>query len=155
MLMTAAIVLDGETLTPEAVAAVARGGARVELSPTARTRNNDARATISALLERGEPLYGATTGVGALRDRVIGDSDRERFQWNLLRSHAVSAGRPLPGVLVRAGMVVRANQLGAGGAGVVPALLDALIAALNAHVTPLTREFGSLGTGDLPGLCEI
>ena len=52
-------------------------------------------------------------------------------------------------------MVVRANQLGAGGAGVVPALLDALIAALNAGITPFTREFGSLGTGDLPGLCDI
>ena len=129
--MTGAIVLDGETLTPEAVTAVARGGARVELSPTAKTRNNDARDTISALLERGEPLYGATTGVGALRDRTIGAADRERFQWNLLRSHAVSAGRPLAPELVRSGMVVRANQLGAGGAGVAPALLDALVEALN------------------------
>ena len=71
-------------------------------------------------------LYGATTGVGALRDRTISDSNRERFQWNLLRSHAVSAGRPLAPELVRAGMVTRANQLGAGGAGVTPALLDAL-----------------------------
>ena len=153
--MTGAIVLDGETLTPEAVTAVARGGAPVELSPTARTRNNDARATISALLERGEPLYGATTGVGALRDRTIGDADRERFQWNLLRSHAVSAGRPLAPELVRSGMVVRANQIGAGGAGVAPALLDALVKALNDRITPLTRELGSLGTGDLPALAEI
>ena len=153
--MTGAIVLDGETLTPEAVTAVARGGARVELSPTAKTRNNDARATISALLERGEPLYGATTGVGALRDRTIGAADRERFQWNLLRSHAVSAGRPLAPELVRSGMVVRANQIGAGGAGVAPALLDALVKALNDRITPLTRELGSLGTGDLPALAEI
>ena len=155
MLTVSPLVLDGATLTPEGVVAVARRGERVELAPAARARNEDAHRAIAALLERGGSLYGATTGVGALRDRVIGDADRERFQWNLLRSHAVSAGRPLPEELVRAGMVVRANQLGAGGAGVVPALLDALIAALNAHVTPLTREFGSLGTGDLPGLCEI
>ena len=52
-------------------------------------------------------------------------------------------------------MVVRANQLGAGGAGVAPALLDALVAGLNGGLVPLTREFGSLGTGDLPGLAEI
>ena len=51
-------------------------------------------------------------------------------------------------------MVVRANQLGAGGAGVAPPLLDGLIAALNAGITPLTRELGSLGTGDLPALAE-
>jgi histidine ammonia-lyase len=52
-------------------------------------------------------------------------------------------------------MAVRANQLGAGGAGVAPALLDGLVAALNAGVTPSTRELGSLGTGDLPALAEI
>ncbi len=81
--------------------------------------------------------------------------EREQFQWNLLRSHAVSAGRPLEPELVRAGMVVRANQLGAGGAGVASALLDALLGALNTGITPLTRELGSLGTGDLPALAEI
>src|SRR5581483_5270985 len=98
------IVLDGGTLTPAAVATVARDGASVELAPEARARNQEAREAIAALLERGQPLYGATTGVGALRDRTIGDGDRERFQWNLLRSHAVSAGRPLEPELVRAGM---------------------------------------------------
>lgn len=155
MLTVPAILIDGATLTPEAVVAVARHGEPVELTPAARSRNADAHRAIDALLERGGALYGATTGVGALRDRVIGAADRERFQWNLLRSHSVSAGRPLAPELVRAGMVVRANQLGAGGAGVVPALLEALVAALNAGITPLTREFGSLGTGDLPGLAEI
>jgi histidine ammonia-lyase len=155
MLTMPAIVIDGATLTPAAVDAVARRSRAVELAPDARERNAAARDAIAALLERGEPLYGATTGVGALRDRAIGDAERERFQWNLLRSHAVSAGRPLAPELVRAGMVVRANQLGAGGAGTAPALLDGLLAALNDGVTPLTRELGSLGTGDLPGLAEI
>ncbi len=155
MLVAATIVLEGATLTPETVARVARDGAKVELSPEARARNAQARATIAALLDRGEPLYGATTGVGALRDRTIGDADRERFQWNLLRSHAVSAGRALAPELVRSAMVVRANQLGAGGAGVAPALLDRLVGALNDGVTPFTRELGSLGTGDLPALADI
>lgn len=149
------IVLDGATLTSPDVAAVARGGERVELAPEARARNAAARSSIAELLERGGALYGATTGVGALRDRTIGDADREQFQWNLLRSHAVSAGPPLARELVRAGMVVRANQLGAGGAGVAPELLEALIEALNAGTVPLTRELGSLGTGDLPALSEI
>ncbi|HEY4823728.1 MAG TPA: aromatic amino acid lyase, partial [Solirubrobacteraceae bacterium] len=149
------IVLDGATLTPDAVEAVARRGEPVALAPDARARNQAAREAIAKLLDRGQALYGATTGVGALRDRVIDASDRERFQWNLLRSHAVSAGRPVAPELVRAGMVARANQLGAGGAGTAPELLDGLIDALNAGVTPLTRELGSLGTGDLPALADI
>jgi histidine ammonia-lyase len=149
------IVLDGASLTPAALAAVARGGEQVELAPEARSRNAAARDAIAALLERGEPLYGASTGVGALRDRPIADSEREQLQWNLLRSHAVTAGAAVPPAVVRAGMAVRANQLGAGGAGVAPPLLDALIAAINAGITPLTHELGSLGTGDLPALAEI
>jgi histidine ammonia-lyase len=155
MLMGGAITLDGASLTPDAVDAVARRRERVELAPEARARNEAAREAVAALLARGEALYGATTGVGALRDRTITDEERERFQWNLLRSHAVTAGRPLAPELVRAGMVVRANQLGAGSAGVAPALLDGLLDALNNDIVPVTREFGSLGTGDLPALSDI
>jgi hypothetical protein len=57
--------------------------------------------------------------------------------------------------VVRAAMAVRANQIGAGGAGVGNQLLDALIDALRAGVTPFVRELGSLGTGDLTALAEI
>jgi len=149
------IVLDGAGLTPADVAAVARGNEQIELSAGARQRNAAARAAIAELLARGEPLYGASTGVGALRDRAIGGSEREQFQWNLLRSHAVGAGRPLAPDVVRAAMVVRANQIGAGGAGVLPELLESLVAALNGGVVPLARELGSLGTGDLAALSEI
>jgi histidine ammonia-lyase len=149
------IVLDGATLSPGQVVAVARAGAKVELSADARARNQSAREAIAQRLLRGGALYGATTGVGALRDRTITDAKREQYQWNLLRSHAVSAGRPLAPERVRAGMVVRANQLGGGGGGVAPELIEGLIEALNAGATPLTREFGSLGTGDLPALAEI
>jgi histidine ammonia-lyase len=149
------IVLDGAGLTPAVVLSAARDREPVALSERARERNLAARAEIAALLARGEPLYGGSTGVGALRDRQILEPDRERFQWSLLRSHAVSAGPPLEQEIVRAGMVVRANQLGAGGAGVAPELLDGLIEALNGGLTPLTRQVSSLGTGDLGGLSEI
>jgi histidine ammonia-lyase len=149
------IVLDGCSLTPAAVAAVARRGEEVELAPEARERNRAAYKAIAVWLEHDQPLYGATTGVGALRDTRVAESEREQFQWNLLRSHAVAAGAAVPAELVRAGMVVRANQLGAGGAGVTPELLDALLAAINAGVVPVAHELGSLGTGDLPALAEI
>ena len=149
------IVLDGASLTTADVAAVAHNGERVELAPDARARNATARDAVAAVLDRGEPLYGASTGVGALRDRQVSHAERELLQWNLLRSHAVSAGRPVPPPIVRAGMVVRANQLGRGGAGVAPELLDVLIDAINAGIVPVTRQLGSLGTGDLPSLAEI
>ncbi|HET9720149.1 MAG TPA: aromatic amino acid ammonia-lyase [Solirubrobacteraceae bacterium] len=147
--------IDGAALTPDTVAAVARAGERVQLAPKSREQNALARAAIAARLARGEPLYGASTGVGALRDRPIAAPEREQLQWNLLRSHAHSAGPPVAPERVRAAMIVRANQLAGGGAGVAPELLDALIAAINDDLTPVTREVGSLGTGDLAGLADV
>lgn len=149
------VLLDGASLTPAGVAAIAREGAVAELSATARSRNRHAREAVAALLRRGEELYGATTGVGALRAHRIPEAERERYSLQLLRSHACGAGPPLPVPVVRAAMATRANQIGAGGAGIAIELLDALVGTLNAGLTPFTRELGSLGTGDLTNLADI
>jgi histidine ammonia-lyase len=149
------VVLDGRTLTAADVAAVARRGAAVELDSEARERNAAAAAALAELLRRGEPVYGVTTGVGGFRSREVPPAERPGQQLRLLRSHACGAGPLLAPELVRAAMVVRANQLGAGGAGVSDELLDSLVAALNAGFVPAARELGSLGTGDLTILAEI
>lgn len=149
------VTLDGQTFTPGDVAAVARGGAEVSLDAGARQRNAAAAAALAELLARGEPVYGVTTGVGAFRSRELAPAEREGQQLRLLRSHASGAGRLLAPELVRAAMVVRANQLGAGGAGTSDELLDALVDAINAGFVPVVHELGSLGTGDLTALAEI
>jgi histidine ammonia-lyase len=152
---THVVTLDGATLTPEAVAAIARGGARVELAPEARERNDAARRALDTLLARGEQIYGATSGVGALREHQVDADEREEYSLRLLRSHACGAGAVLWVESVRAAMATRANQIGAGGAGVAHELLDTLVACLNAGLSPVTRELGSLGTGDLTSLSDI
>jgi histidine ammonia-lyase len=149
------VILDGRSLTPVAVRAVAQGGAIVRLEDEARERNAAAARALADLLARGEPIYGVTTGVGAFRAREVTPEARSGQQLRLLRSHACGAGRLLPADLVRAAMVVRANQLGAGGAGVSDELLVAVVDALNAGFVPLAYELGSLGTGDLTVLAEI
>ena len=149
------IVLDGATLTANAVARIARERTPIELAPVARERNAAARRAVEAVLARGDELYGASTGVGPLREHHVEPDYRADHQLALLRSHACGAGRELPEELVRAAMATRANQLGAGGAGVSEELLDALVDALNAGAIPTTRELGSLGTGDLTALADI
>jgi histidine ammonia-lyase len=149
------VLLDGDTLTPRRVALIAREGAEAVLTPEARARNDRARATLAALIASGAPLYGVSTGVGALREHFVDPGDRVASGLALLRSHAGGAGRPLPATLVRAAMATRANQIAAGGAGVAAELLDGLVAALNAGLSPFTRELGSLGTGDLTSLADI
>jgi histidine ammonia-lyase len=149
------VVLDGDTLTPDAVARIARHDAPVVLDPAARERNEAARRAVHAILDRGDRVYGASTGVGPLRGYELGPDEREGHQLDLLRSHACGAGRVLEAQLVRAAMATRANQLGAGGAGVAGELLDALVGMLAAGLSPFTRELGSLGTGDLTALADI
>jgi histidine ammonia-lyase len=149
------IALDGRSLTPAGVVAIARRRAEAEITAEARARNASAERLVGGLLARGELLYGVTTGVGALRTAPTAQEDPGDHQWRLLRSHAGGGGAPLTTEVVRAAMAVRANQIGAGGAGVGEQLLDALLGALRADVTPFARELGSLGTGDLTVLAEI
>ena len=149
------VILDGMTLTPKGVALVAREHAVAQLSGDARERNDRARDAIAALLARGDDLYGVTTGVGALRAYRVPKNRREQHSLSVLRSHSCGAGVALPAMIVRAAMVTRANQIGAGGAGVAAELLDGLVNALNAGLSPFTRELGSLGTGDLTNLADI
>ena len=149
------IALDGRSLTPAGVVAIARRRAEAEITAEARERNASAERLVEGLLARGELLYGVTTGVGALRTAPTAQEDPGDHQWRLLRSHAGGGGAPLTTEVVRAAMAVRANQIGAGGAGVGEQLLDALLGALRADVTPFARELGSLGTGDLTVLAEI
>jgi histidine ammonia-lyase len=149
------IALDGRTLTPAQVVAIARRRAEATMEPAARERNAAAERLVRSLLDRGELLYGVTTGVGSLRSAPSADEQEGDHQWRLLRSHAGGGGAPLTVEVVRAAMAVRANQIGAGGAGVGERLLDALLSALRTGVTPFARELGSLGTGDLTVLAEI
>jgi histidine ammonia-lyase len=149
------IALDGRTLTPATVVAIVRGHAEATIADEARARNAAAERLVRMLLDRGDLLYGVTTGVGALRSSPAAFEDPGDHQWRLVRSHAGGGGAPLSAEVVRAAMVVRANQIGAGGAGIGDAVLDGLLAMLSAGVTPLVRELGSLGTGDLTVLAEI
>jgi histidine ammonia-lyase len=149
------ITLDGRTLTPASVVDIARGRAEARIGTAARERNRAAERLVRGLIDRGELLYGVTTGVGTLRSAPSSSEDSGEHQWRLIRSHAGGGGATLTVEVVRAAMAVRANQLGAGGAGVGDSLLDGLLGALRTGVTPLARELGSLGTGDLTVLAEI
>jgi histidine ammonia-lyase len=149
------VALDGRTLTPAGVVAIARGRAQARLTNAARERNAAAERLVRRLLERGDLLYGTSTGVGVLRETPSALEHPGDHQWRLLRSHAGGGGAPLTVEIVRAAMAVRANQIGAGGAGVGEALVDTLLGALREGLTPFARELGSLGTGDLTVLAEI
>src|SRR6266550_3719352 len=103
MLSALSVTLDGQSLGPADVVAVARHGDRVSLGAQAKTRLERARALVDRLVAEDRVVYGLTTGVGALKNVRIPPADTRQLQRNLFMSHAVGVGPPLPEELLRAG----------------------------------------------------
>ncbi len=153
--MTAPIAL-GQPLTLLDVFAIARGCAQVALAPAARARVAATRADLEADIATGRTIYGVNTGFGALSDTPIPSEHGAQLQLNLLRSHAMGVGIPLPIETVRAILALRTHTLALGASGVRPILLDALVDMLRADVIPVVPSQGSVGaSGDLAPLAHL
>ncbi len=150
------VVIDGESLTLEALEAVARGATAVRLADQARGRMTASRAALEARMGAGRPIYGVNTGFGSLSDVTIEASQVDALQLNLLRSHAFGVGHATGAEGTRATILLRANVLAKGYSGVRPLIVDALLGLLNRRVHPVIPETGSVGaSGDLAPLAHL
>jgi histidine ammonia-lyase len=150
------LVLDGRSLTIPDVVAVARQRRRVAIAPEAVARMARCRQMVELLVERGEKVYGLTTGFGKLRDVAIDPSRTEQLQENLIVSHAAGVGRPYPEDVVRAAILLRANTLCRGNSGMRPEVVQTFVDLLNDDVYPHVPEQGSVGcSGDLAPLSHV
>ena len=149
------IELTGTGLTPAKVVAVARTDAEVELADDARDAMAESAAIVERLAESDEPAYGVSTGFGSLATTPIPAERREELQRSLIRSHAAGMGPPVEPEVVRAMLLLRARSLAMGYSGARPAVAEAMLALLNAGLTPVVPEHGSLGaSGDLAPLAH-
>jgi histidine ammonia-lyase len=143
------LTVTGDRLTTADVVEVAHRRASVTLGPDVRPRVA-ASFRFAAEVAATRPIYGRSTGVGANRAVLVTDPDEQALR--LLRSHATSAGPHRSAERVRAMLLVRLNQLAAGGNGIDPAIVSGLLAMLEADALPPVREWGGIGTGDLTAL---
>jgi histidine ammonia-lyase len=133
--------------------AIARDGARVELSAGALAAIGQSRQVVAELAEDVEPHYGISTGFGALATTFIPLELRAQLQAGLIRSHAAGAGPAVEPEVVRALMVLRLSTMATGRTGVRPVTAQTYADVLNAGITPVVHEYGSLGcSGDLAPL---
>jgi histidine ammonia-lyase len=141
--------------SPDDVVAVARTGARVVLSDEARSAMEASAAIVARLAVSDEPVYGVSTGFGSLANTAIPAERREELQRALVRSHAAGMGPPVEREVVRAMVFLRARSLALGYSGARPAVAETMLALLNAGLTPVVYEHGSLGaSGDLAPLAH-
>jgi histidine ammonia-lyase len=148
------------TVTPSGVSekdvlAVARNDARVELAPSTVDRMARSRGIVDEIELSGRPVYGVSTGFGALAGTFIAPERRAELPHALIRSHAAGIGAPVEREVVRAMMLLRVRSLALGHSGVRPLVAQALVDLLNHDVTPWVPEHGSLGaSGDLAPLAH-
>lgn len=168
--MSAAILLDGCSLTREHLVAVAKG-AQVRLDDGALRAVARAADFLAEQVRREEPIYGVSTGFGSNADKLLGAhplrdelpgakpsgrSLHEELQRNLIVTHAVCVGEPFAAEVVRAMLCIRINTLLRGHSGIRVETLQALAAMLNAGVVPVVPQLGSVGaSGDLAPLSHL
>jgi histidine ammonia-lyase len=150
------IRIGAGVLTPSDVVAVARDGAPVALAENALDRIAEARRVVEALAADPNPHYGVSTGFGALATTFIAPERRRQLQASLIRSHAAGTGAQIETEVVRALQLLRLQTLASGRTGARPVVAETYAAMLNAGITPIVREYGSLGcSGDLAPLAHI
>ena len=142
-------------ITMEDVIAVARQLANISISEAALDAMAQSRKQIEALAASSSPVYGVSTGFGALAQRHIPAESRTQLQRSLIRSHAAGTGAPVEREVVRATMTLRLKTLASGRTGARPIVAQTIAALLNAGITPVVYEYGSLGcSGDLAPLAH-
>lgn len=150
------VVVGVGPVTPGQVVRVARHGAPVELSAEALAAIGESRARIRALARDARPVYGVSTGFGALATRHIPVELRGQLQRSLIRSHAAGSGAEVEREVVRAMTLLRLSTLATGRTGVRAEVATVYARLLSAGITPVVHEFGSLGcSGDLAPLAHV
>src|SRR3954465_8000050 len=153
---TETVVVGVGPVTFDDVVAVARGGAAVALSDESLDAIAKSRARIEELADNPTPVYGVSTGFGALASRHIPHAQRTQLQRSLIRSHAAGSGPEIEREVVRAMMLLRLSTLATGRTGVRPEVAQTYAAMLSAGLTPVVYEYGSLGcSGDLAPLAHV
>ncbi|CKH14642.1 histidine ammonia-lyase [Mycolicibacterium smegmatis] len=142
-------------LAPSDVLHVARDNALVVLTPDASAAIAKSRDAVEQLAQAPVPAYGVSTGFGALATRHVAPELRVALQKSLVRSHAAGTGPEVEREVVRAMMLLRLSTLATGHTGIRPQTAELMAAMLSAGITPVVREYGSLGcSGDLAPLAH-
>jgi histidine ammonia-lyase len=148
--------LDGAPLLPGDIRDIARAARAVELPPETRNAVEGTRAALESAASSGATHYGINTGFGKFSRQRIEPTELRELQANLVRSHAAGVGSPLPAEIVRAMMVVLAASLCRCRSGVRPVVIETLVGLVNAGITPVVPESGSVGaSGDLAPLAHV
>lgn len=150
------LIIDGKSLTLNKIEFFLEKSPTVELSSDAKKRIIKSRKLIDEWVEKGETIYGVTTGFGGFSSVSIPVKDIEKLQENLIISHTAGVGENLPSFIVKLMMLLRVNALASGYSGIRLETLQLLIDMINRNIIPVIPSQGSVGaSGDLAPLSHL
>lgn len=116
----------------------------------------NSRKVVEKALKDGRAYYGINTGFGALATKRVSDSQLLQLQKNLLLSHAVGVGDPVPKDISRLMLQLKVHSLGLGYSGISIETFNRLIYFLEHDLIPVIPQKGSVGaSGDLAPLAHM
>jgi histidine ammonia-lyase len=149
------ITLNGKPLRFSDLARIGAREAGIAVDPQALDRVRVARAAVEERIESGLPVYGSTTGVGAMKDVEWSPEELEAFNMGLVRAHHFGTGAPFPNSTIRNAMAIRVNTALTGRVGCSTQLVDAYLGLLERDVVPVVRRTGSIGCADIGLMGQI
>lgn len=156
MTQSASIIeLSGQPIGFAKLSEIAAGQMKIRATPEGMGRVEAARAVLEEALASGAPVYGATTGVGAMKDVEWSAEDLNTFNLGLVRAHHFGTGAAFPTSVVRNAMAIRINTALTGHTGCTPALVQAFLDLLDRDVIPVVRRTGSIGCADIGLMGQI
>jgi histidine ammonia-lyase len=150
------LIIDGNSLTFEKIENFLKNNLQVELSNNAKKNILQSRKQVEEWIEKGEVIYGVTTGFGDFSNVRISKNDLKKLQENLIISHSAGVGENLPPYIVKLMMLLRVNALAKGFSGIKLETLQLLIDMINNNIIPVIPSQGSVGaSGDLAPLAHL
>lgn len=147
--------LNGKPLSFLSLARIGARAVSLEADAAAMARVDASRKVVEDKIARGEAVYGANTGVGAMKDVEWSPEELETFNLGLVRAHHFGTGAPFPSSVVRSAMAIRVNTALTGRVGCSRGLVNAYLALLDKDVVPVVRRTGSIGTADIGLMGQI
>src|ERR1700761_3810699 len=135
---------------------IAAGKVKGVIGAAAKANIRASWLEVGKIVEREIPVYGINTGFGPLCNTHIPEKDTCTLQYNLLKSHSVGVGKPIPTEIAKLMLITKVHALAQGYSGISPATLDRIIWHIDNDMIPVVPEKGSVGaSGDLAPLAHL
>lgn len=154
--MNSTFLYGSEHLTAGICLDIASGKTKGIIGPEAAAAIHASRAAVAKIVHSQKPVYGVNTGFGPMCDTHISEKDTSQLQINILKSHSVGVGKPIPAEIAKIMMITKVQALAQGYSGISPETLERIIWFIDQDIIPLVPEKGSVGaSGDLAPLSHL